>query len=246
MARLHEAVRHEQVESPSDARQHAKNKLWERIQRSPHYDQSLGLQRNILKVSNALQKCVENADQTRLHKWRGRMSNDKQAFKWIRRDATPMNPNVRADSEGAPGQTIQGSLGNLQRFWSRIWNRPLVDHTSFWHGYIAHTPGNSAPNRWGSITVDQLKYVQHKSLGSAAGLDGWHADELEAMSDDMWESLISFYHHCESLGRLPSSHPTPMVRLWLIICDLLQLHLHLSGGESCKVPDFAILILNNG
>ncbi|CAL1162046.1 unnamed protein product [Cladocopium goreaui] len=204
LARLHEAARHELVDSPSVAQRRDKQKLWNRIQRSPHYDHALGIQRNIRRISTQLQNQIDAADAARLSRWQERMQIDKKAFRWLRQEQQPVNHAIRTDSQSPAGRTVQESLSHLQNFWSRIWNRQLINHDAFWQDYIAQTPRIPAPDAWARLTVFQVQAAHQNTLGTAAGADAWAAEELTAMCDDMWLCLIDFYHHCEDLGQIPT------------------------------------------
>lgn len=116
----------------------------------------------------------------------------------------PVNHAIRTDSQSPAGRTVQESLSHLQNFWSRIWNRQLINHDAFWQDYIAQTPRIPAPDAWARLTVFQVKAAHQNTLGTAAGADAWAAEELTAMCDDMWLCLIDFYHHCEDLGQIPT------------------------------------------
>lgn len=204
LARLREAARHELVDSPLVAQRRDKQKLWNRIQRSPHYDHALGIQRNIRRISTQLQNQIDAADAARLSRWQERMPIDKKAFRWLRQEQQPVNHAIRTDSQSPAGRTVQESLSHLQNFWSRIWNRQLINHDAFWQDYIAQTPRIPAPDAWARLTVFQVKAAHQNTLGTAAGADAWAAEELTAMCDDMWLCLIDFYHHCEDLGQIPT------------------------------------------
>ena len=81
VARLKEAQRyldHPQAESLASSKD--VQKLWARIQRSPHYDPTQGIQRNLLRVERQLQQCISSADAQRLARWKDKMQDDKEAL----------------------------------------------------------------------------------------------------------------------------------------------------------------------
>ena len=206
VARLKEAqlyLDHPQAESLASSKD--VQKLWARIQRSPHYDPTQGIQRNLLRVKRQLQQCISSADAQRLARWKDKMQDDKEALKWLHRNQAPPIHAVKMSHEHTPGTTIQNSLGQLRGFWQNTWNRPIPDINSFWKDYVSQTPAQPVQNDWPDLQADQVKQAIKRVRGSAPGLDGWTADELARLTDDMLATLISFFHHYENLGQIPTS-----------------------------------------
>eukprot|EP00435_Cladocopium_sp_Y103_P054628 s307_g17.t2 len=208
LARLHEAIRHEQIENPNEIHRRAKQDLWKRIRRSPHYDSNKTLHQNVYKVETALAACSAAGDRTRLNKWNDKMQNDKKALRWLRQDLQASHPCVKVDPDSEPGDTVQASLSNLKTFWTRIWDRHTPHIDDFWTEFVAETPAHVPMVQTPQVSVEQLRAAAQQAAGTAPGVDGWRAEELLRLSDNMWETVLNFYALCQEAGEIPTAWRT--------------------------------------
>jgi hypothetical protein len=214
LARLHEAQRMQNQARTSVAQAMHEKALWERIRRSQYYDPSKGIQMNIQIISRTLEQHTAQAERARFDRWTQKMQHDKHALKWLRQERSPLCPWVKVSPNTTPSGTLQESLQNLSDYWKAVWEREAIDIEALWDDFTEFTPAQMGPDQWPAIQVEHIQAAARRARGTAPGLDMWQADELCRLTDDMWHVFLSFFAHCETLGRIPSA--------W---CNVRQIHL---------------------
>lgn len=95
--------------------------------------------------------------------------------------------------EGVKSRTYQESLQAIQTFWEQYWNRPepqnLDEITHAWSQACGSPSSLEIPPLTGKLLQTQARKFQ----GSAAGLDGFHGDDLRMLPEPVRE--IFFHIH---------------------------------------------------
>ena len=230
LGRMLEFRQRRQSEQPSNASRSQTQKLWNKIVRSPGYDDKTTLTSNIQRLERELDQCVAEENANRLQRWRRRTAVDHHAFRWLRRQLTETTHALKISKEDAVANCVQQALYKLQTFWTKVWNRPQLDRQVVWNEMARHLPPAISSKRWAPVTGTELQRAALSCKGAAAGLDGWTTEELLQFSDGMWQELAKFYLECENCSRVPKA--------WR---QIRQVHL---GKGKAKEHDGSMLTAN--
>jgi hypothetical protein len=214
--------------TPQSATQ--QHELLTRIERSPGYDPAASLTDNIRHVTQSLEQCQQDENTQRLRRWKQRVTDDKHAFKWLRRQPPDLTHAIKTSPGDTPASSVQEALAKLRGFWCTIWRRPELDVEAVWPEILALLPQPRPAAAWQPLTGADLRQAALACRGTAAGPDGWTAEELLQFHPDMFQALADFYNLCESRGALPAT--------WT---NARQVHL---GKGKPREPDGSILTKN--
>eukprot|EP00439_Symbiodinium_sp_Y106_P009605 s3374_g1.t1 len=200
------------------------NDLQTKVHRSPHFDHSLSLTANILHVERELVSCRDFENKRRLDKWRVRVQDDKQAFKWLRKQTGHLSHAVKSSSQDSVAASPQEALVKLKNQWARQPN----DVEAAWRSAARSLPEQSRQEaRLPALTKEELRKAVLDCKGTAPGIDGWTPREASWFSEDMLQVLTDFCNRCEQEGRVP--------KIWKV-----SRQVHLSKGKEPE-PDGSLL-----
>ena len=90
-------------------------------------------------------------------------------------------------------QSVQDALRFRKNYWLSVWSRPLPDpHVAreFINQYITQ----SHATRWEPLTVQDMLSAAKKKRSRAAGIDGWHGDEIFVLPLSFWISATPLFN----------------------------------------------------
>ena len=138
-------------------------------------------------------------------------TNNQATTQWLLNQQTPLPPEIwvsqptENNPEGVKSRTHQESLQAIQTFWEKYWNRPepqdLVEIIHAWSQACGSPASLQIPPLTGKLLHTQARKLQ----GSAAGLDGFHWDDLWMLPEPVWEIFSTLIHRWLQRGEVPTA-----------------------------------------
>jgi hypothetical protein len=177
--------------------------LARKISNSPHFNPQASLAQNIVSVQRALESCDHDEREHRFAVWRNKMTDDKTALAWLRRQPQVVSPAVSVNKDGPAASSVQEAIHNIVTFWRQIWNRIPIDIDAVWPQVAQQVPQRHAVP-WQPLSGAHLRRAAHDCRNRASGLDGWTPFEMSLFCDGMWDCIADFYNnHCLRYGKVP-------------------------------------------
>ena len=165
---------------------------------------------------------------TRIKSWKERLlSCDLTTFKWLRGFNKVVKYTLFEHENGPASQSVQDALQFLKNYWVSVWNRPLPDQDTA-HEFVNQHIVQADATVWELLTANDMFLAAKKQRNRAAGMDGWHGDEVSILPLSFWTSVTPLFNEFERCGYIPQD--------WR---DIRQTHLP-KPGKGVRESDHAI------
>ena len=77
-----------------------------------------------------------------------------------------------------------------------------------WRQAESYLPAEAQTHLCEPLAKEDLRKAAADCRGTAPGIDGWSAEELQNFSDDIFDELAQFCQKYESLNKVPKSWKT--------------------------------------
>lgn len=91
--------------------------LWTKLKRSPFYNPRENVHRSIVHTQRLLDECFAQRKRTALTHWKEKMTADKSAFAWLRKDPQAMTHAVKLSPGDRAASSVHEALRKIQEYW---------------------------------------------------------------------------------------------------------------------------------
>ena len=188
----------------------------------------------LAEAEKRLKEVTREAERQRLSSWRQRMRGNA-AYKWLKGMMTCLPNHVFAPADpNAVSGTIGETLQYIKAHWRTIWDRATVAWSDVQASF--RFPAARA-HQFIVPSVSDLRQAAQRLRGRAAGLDGWHGDEVAAIPDEVWRVFQKLLE--QWFQRARDGHDSPFPHDWRVI---RQTHIPKTKAQEERQPWVALSV----
>ena len=155
------------------------------------------------RAQEAMDALSRERRNTQLATWRRKMAaQGKACTTWLKQQCSPTPAAIRKQ-DGNITASLDEAFVELTTFWETVWNRnPACEElTRLREGNLDRGPPR--PRQEWTLSAAELHQEARRKRGGAAGMDGWHGDEISSWPQTAWAIFYTLWLRWASRNSWP-------------------------------------------